>query len=132
MNTGKDIRQLSKMRLSCSLAFSRCPNLQWIKSVDSQNFWDWTGGRFPLYNRAVSSVVERLVYTDRRQIDLNLSQVDSPCVCNVRAPFWIVSNGLMHAKIFPETDKLTDKIDRMNFRAARTRTAVARPGHMIL
>jgi len=62
--------------------------------------------------RAVSSVVERLVYTDRRQIDLNLSQVDSPCVCTVRAPFWIVSNGLMHAKIFPQTDKVTDKIVR--------------------
>jgi hypothetical protein len=63
MNTGKDIRQLSEMRLSCSLAFSRCPNLQWIKLVDNQNFWDLTGGPFPLYNRAVSSVVERLVYT---------------------------------------------------------------------
>ena len=77
-------------------------------------------------------MVERLVYTDRPETDPNLSQVDSPCVSVVSALFWTVSNGLMHAKIFPETDKLTDKIDRMNFRAARTQTAVARPGHMIL
>jgi hypothetical protein len=61
-------------------------------------------------------MVERLVYTDRRQIDLNLSQVDLPCVYTVRAPFWIVSNGLMHAKIFPQTDKMTDKIATMLWR----------------
>jgi hypothetical protein len=75
-----------------------------------------------LYKKRVRAVtvVERLVYTDRRQIDLNLSQVDSSRVCAVSAPFRIVSNGLMYAKIFPQTDKVTDKIVAMLWRAIIT------------
>ena len=71
-----------------------------------------------LYQKRVRAfkVVERLVYTDRRQIDLNLSQVDSSRVCAVSAPFRIVSNGLMYAQIFPQTDKVTDKIVAMLWR----------------
>ena len=61
-------------------------------------------------------MVERLVYTDRLQVDLNLSQVDSLCVCVVSALFWTVSSGLIHAKIFHQTDKVTDKIVAMLWR----------------